>query len=55
MLETYKPILALSTLEESSMECENTAMMEQVIMEEAKQNDKESKRAGNNVVPGRCA
>ena len=43
MLETYKPILALSTLEESSMECENTAMMEQVIMEEAKQNDKKVK------------
>ena len=43
MLETYKPILALSTLEESSMACDNTAMMEQVIMEEAKQNDKNIK------------
>lgn len=40
MLETYKPILALSTLEESSMTCDNTAMMEQVIMQEAKQTDK---------------
>jgi uncharacterized protein YbaP (TraB family) len=43
MLETYKPILALSTLEESSMECETTAMMEQVIMQEAKENDKKVK------------
>jgi uncharacterized protein YbaP (TraB family) len=43
MLETYKPILALSTLEESSMECETTAMMEQVIMQEAKQSDKKVK------------
>jgi uncharacterized protein YbaP (TraB family) len=43
MLETYKPILALSTLEESSMTCENTAMMEQVIMQEAKQSDKKIK------------
>jgi uncharacterized protein len=43
MLETYKPILALSTLEESSMTCETTAMMEQVIMQEAKQNDKKVK------------
>src|SRR5258705_7072548 len=43
MLETYKPILALSTLEESSMECESTAMMEQVIMQEAKQSDKKVK------------
>jgi uncharacterized protein YbaP (TraB family) len=36
MLETYKPILAASTLEEGSLPCDNTAMMEQVIMEEAK-------------------
>jgi len=43
MLETYKPILALSTLEESSMECESTAIMEQVIMQEAKQSDKKVK------------
>ena len=43
MLETYKPILALSTLEEGSMECESTAMMEQVIMQEAKQSNKKVK------------
>ncbi len=43
MLETFKPILALSTLEESSMECESTAMMEQVIMQEAKESDKNIK------------
>jgi len=36
MLETYKPMLAASTLQEGSLPCENTAMMEQVIMEEAK-------------------
>jgi len=40
MLETFKPILAASTLEEGSMPCENTAMMEQVIMEEAKKSEK---------------
>jgi hypothetical protein len=43
MLETYKPILALSTLEESSIGCEKTAMMEQVIMEEAKESKKKIK------------
>lgn len=36
VLETYKPILAASTLEETDLPCENTSMMEQVIMEEAK-------------------
>lgn len=36
-LETFKPILAASTLEQGSLPCENTAMMEQVIMDEAKQ------------------
>lgn len=40
MLETFKPMLAASTLEQGSMPCDNTAMMEQVIMEEAKQSDK---------------
>ncbi|HLG40081.1 MAG TPA: TraB/GumN family protein [Chitinophagaceae bacterium] len=40
MLETFKPILALSTLQEGSMECEETAMMEAVIMKEAKANSK---------------
>ena len=43
MLETYKPMLAVSTLEQSSMPCDNTAMMEQVIMEEAKQYNKKIK------------
>lgn len=43
MLETFKPILAASTLEQGSLPCENTAMMEQVIMEEAKQYDKKIK------------
>ncbi len=40
MLETYKPIIAASTLEEGSLPCDNTVMMEQVIMEEAKQYEK---------------
>lgn len=43
MLETYKPILAASTLEEGSLPCDNTAMMEQVIMQEAKENNKKIK------------
>ena len=43
MLETYKPMLAASTLEEGSMPCETTAMMEQVIMKEAKQYNKKIK------------
>jgi uncharacterized protein YbaP (TraB family) len=43
MLETFKPILAASTLEEGSMPCDNTAMMEQVIMEEAKHHNKNIK------------
>lgn len=40
MLETYKPILAASTLEQKSLDCDQTAIMEQVIMEEAKQSNK---------------
>jgi len=43
MLETYKPMLAASTLEQGSLPCDNTAMMEQVIMEEAKQYKKKIK------------
>jgi uncharacterized protein YbaP (TraB family) len=43
MLETYKPILAASTLEQASLPCDNTAMMEQVIMEEARQYNKKIK------------
>lgn len=42
-LETYKPMLAASTLEQGSMPCENTAMMEQVIMKEAKEYNKKIK------------
>lgn len=40
MLETFKPMLAASTLQESAMPCDNTAMLEQVIMQEAKKNEK---------------
>jgi len=40
MLETYKPMLAASTLEQGSMPCENTAMMEQVIMDKAREFNK---------------
>jgi uncharacterized protein len=43
MLETYKPMLAASTIEEGSMPCDNTTMMEQVIMTEAKGNNKKIK------------
>lgn len=42
-LETFKPILALSTVQEKSMACESMAMMEGVIMEEAKKSDKKIK------------
>ncbi len=41
VIETYKPILAASTLEQGALPCENTAMMEQVIMQQAKEHDKE--------------
>jgi uncharacterized protein len=40
IVETYKPILAASTLEQQSLDCETTAIMEQVIMEEAKKKKK---------------
>ena len=43
MLEKYKPMLAASTLEQGSLPCESTAMMEQVIMQEAKQHNKSIK------------
>ena len=43
MLEKYKPMLAASTLQQESFACETTAMMEQVIMEEAKQYKKSIK------------
>lgn len=40
MLETYKPLLAASTLMESSMDCKNPVAMEQLIMKEAKSRGK---------------
>src|SRR5690349_12217254 len=43
MLETFKPMLAASTLEQGSMPCDKTAMMEQVIMDEAKGYNKKIK------------
>ncbi len=43
MLEKFKPILAVSTLDQKSLPCENTAMMEQVIMGEAKAHNKKIK------------
>ena len=43
MLETYKPMLAASTLQQDGLPCETTAMMEQVIMQEAKQYNKSIK------------
>jgi len=43
MINTYKPLLAASLLEQKAMPCEKTAMMEQLIMQEAKKNDKKIK------------
>lgn len=43
ILESFKPILAASVVEGGSLACDNTAMMEQVIMEEASENNKEIK------------
>ncbi|HEX7906169.1 MAG TPA: TraB/GumN family protein [Chitinophagaceae bacterium] len=43
MLETFKPILAASTLEQGDLPCESTSSMEQVIMAEAKQQEKSIK------------
>ncbi|HVT86968.1 MAG TPA: TraB/GumN family protein [Chitinophagaceae bacterium] len=43
MLETFKPILAASTLEESTLPCGTPVAMEQLIMQEAKNNEKEIK------------
>lgn len=43
MLETLKPILAASMLEETSLPCGTPVAMEQLIMEEAKSNDKKIK------------
>jgi uncharacterized protein len=43
ILETYKPLLAASMLMEGSTECETPEAMEEVIMQEAKQNGKDIK------------
>ncbi len=43
MLEKFKPILAASTLEQKALPCDNTAMMEQVIMDRAKEYGKKIK------------
>lgn len=43
VLESYKPMLAASTLQEGDIPCDNKAMMEQVIMQEAKANGKKIK------------
>lgn len=43
MLEKYKPILAASLLQSGELPCESTAVMEQVIMGEAKENNKKIK------------
>jgi len=40
VLETYKPLIASSLLMESAMGCEQQVAMEQLIMEEAKKNNK---------------
>lgn len=36
MLETYKPMLAASTMMQSSVDCDNPIAMEQLVMQEAK-------------------
>lgn len=38
MIETFKPILAVSIVQEGDMPCENATMMEQVVMNEAAKN-----------------
>jgi uncharacterized protein len=43
MLETFKPIMAASTIEQNELPCDNKTAMEQVIMQEAKENDKDIK------------
>lgn len=40
MLETYKPLLTASTLMQSTMECDNSISMEQLIMKDAKEKGK---------------
>lgn len=41
MMETYKPMLAMSTLEESAVPCDSPVAMEQLIMQEAKKQKKQ--------------
>lgn len=43
ILETYKPMLTASMIMQTSTDCENAISMEQIIMEEAKQESKEIK------------
>jgi uncharacterized protein len=43
VLEQYKPILAASLLESGALPCDNTSAMEQVIMQHAKEYDKNIK------------
>jgi uncharacterized protein YbaP (TraB family) len=43
MLEKFKPLLIESMIMEQSPECENMIVMEQLVMDEAKQNQKEIK------------
>jgi uncharacterized protein YbaP (TraB family) len=43
MLETYKPMLAASTLMQTAMDCDNAVAMEQLVMKEAKYHDKQIK------------
>lgn len=43
LLETYKPMLAASTLMQTAMECEDAVAMEQLVMKEAKKQDKQIK------------
>lgn len=41
ILETYKPMLAASMIMQTSFECDDAISMEQLIMQQAKQNSKE--------------
>jgi uncharacterized protein len=43
MLETFKPMLAAATLMESSVSCDNSVAMEQLVMKEAKKSRKSIK------------
>jgi uncharacterized protein YbaP (TraB family) len=43
ILETYKPMLAASMIMQTSTECDNAVSMEQIIMQQAKENKKEIK------------